>query len=165
MKLIDHLGSAKQYIFRFEYLQDFSATDAKSFEYWQKNGNIDEQSVKEWWDFLEGFHKQGVVTKRVRRIVRPMNEYTRFELEVHKKTAKRGDKIRTIADDVYQTLDISFKDFWLIDDTTVIDMNYDDSGRYLGFSVNPRVGEYIKAKDLLWRHALPIEDAINVKLL
>ncbi len=164
MELMDYLSAAQHSIFRFEYLQDFSATDKDAFTQWQNHELDITQAGKGWWEDLDTLHKRGVVTQRVRRVVRPMNDYTKFEIEIHKESAKRGDKIRIIGDDLFQTLDITLQDFWLVDNKIAIKMNYGDQGRYLGFSIDEDIEKYAKAKDLLWRHSFPIEENLIAKI-
>ncbi|HEY5220625.1 MAG TPA: hypothetical protein VIJ29_00530 [Candidatus Paceibacterota bacterium] len=153
---MDYLNGAQHSIFRFEYLQDFSATDRDEFAKWQNHELDIAQLGKGWWNDLRVLHKRGVVTQRVRRVVRPMNDYTKFELEIHKESARHGDKIKIIDDDLFQVFNVNLRDFWLVDDKTALKMNYGDAGRYEGFSIDEDVEKYVKAKELLWRHSLPI---------
>ncbi len=156
MNLIDYLNTAQKSLFRFEYLQDFSAADEKSFTRWRKTKQIDTAALQPWWDFLERKHADGVVTSRVRRVAIPLSEYTRFELEGHRETAKHGDDIRIIKNDQFKTLAIPLVDFWLIDDAAVIRMVYGERGTLLGIEKEDAKNEHLEAKRKLIANSISI---------
>jgi hypothetical protein len=156
MDLMDYLKSAKKSLFRFEYLQEFKAGEDGNIDQWRKTGEIDENLFKEWWNFLEGKHKEGVITQRVRRIMYPLNEYTQWELQTHKLSIQHGDDIRKITDDEFHKLNICATDFWFIDDSVVLIMKYSNEGKYLGFSIESDIATYLKYKEALLNNSEPI---------
>lgn len=123
--LFGHLNSAKKSLFRFESLQTYMVKDE----------DMSDSGMAEWWDFIKKKKKEGVKMQRVRLVTRPYSEYLRKELPVHRKSAKTGDDIRLINVATLKKLKIPTKDFWLIDDSIYIDMQYTKSGKYVGFSV------------------------------
>jgi len=153
-----YLGAARTSLFRFEYLQDFSATDSTLFAKWQKAGNIENDSdLQSWWDFLNQKHHEGVVTSRVRLVEFPISEYTSFELQIHRETARRGDDVRIITRDQFDKLAIPYTDFWIIDDVTVIGMRYGNHGKFEGLEKHMgNEDEYRVAKKKLIAHSVPI---------
>lgn len=146
MDLMDYLNSATKSLFRFEALQVYEV----------EGDTLDDSGMKEWWDFIESKTKSGVVMERVRLVIEPLTDYTMKELEIHKKSAEHGDDISIIKENIFTTLDIPIKDFWLIDDDTVLIMNYDEAGKYLGFSSDENIDEYIQIKQKLLRNSTSI---------
>ena len=123
---------------------------------WENNELNIEEVGKGWWEELGVLHRKGVITQRVRRVVHPMNDYTRFEMEIHKASNGHGDDIRTINDDVFQSLHLISQDFWLIDDLIALPMSYREGGLYEGFSVDPDIEKYLSAKALLLEYSVPL---------
>ena len=150
MNLLDHLSLAKESIFRFEYLQDFSIPgEQAALDHFEKTGEIDITDVQEWWDFLATLHARGVATERVRLVREPQNVYTRHELLVHKESVAHGDDIRVLAEGRLTPEVDTLGDFWLIDNALVLKMNYTTTGEYLGFEEVVDTAPYISAKEYL----------------
>jgi hypothetical protein len=88
--------------------------------------------------------------KRVRLVEYPLSDYMKMSLAVHKESSKHGMELFTIRGDEYRKLNIDIQDFWLVDDETVILMNYEKDGTYLGFDVKEDTNQvYSKIKNLL----------------
>ncbi|MBU2578930.1 hypothetical protein KKA09_02330 [Patescibacteria group bacterium] len=160
MNLMKYLNSSKKNLFRFEYLQNFEEEE-NFMKHWRETGLIDKKSMQDWWNFIKQKNSKGIKTSRVRRVVFPLTEYTRMELEVHKMTMKFGDKIRIIMDDAYKELKIQAKDFWIVDDNIVLEMKYDCNGKYLGFEKKDNWQDYLKIEDELHENSIPLEQFLN----
>src|SRR5216684_1100797 len=106
MNLMDYLAVAKKSLFRFEFLQEYDAGEKDNIKQWRKTSQINSALFKEWWDFLEKKHGEGVITQRVRRVVYPLNEYTQWELMGHRLSIQHGDDIREISNDQFRRLNI-----------------------------------------------------------
>lgn len=147
MDLYQHLQSAQKSLFRFETLQDYNVGD----------DGLDDQGMKDWWDFITLKTKSGVKMERVRLVVEPLTEYTKSELIVHVKSITFGDDIRTIDEATFNQLSVQQEDFWLIDERIVLVMKYSESGEYLGFDTEEHaIKKYIAAKDTLIKHSKPL---------
>lgn len=155
--LMSYLDSARESIFRFEYFQSYECDD-KVLSDWQKTGVINEDDMLDWWNFIETRKKEGVIMSRVRRVVLPMNEYTKMELHIHKLSNQRGDNISIIKDDDFEKMKIENKDFWMIDDNVVLEMDYTGDGKFLGFRVNNNVQEFIDTRNELIKNSTLIDD-------
>ena len=144
MELYKYLQSAQKSLFRFEAFQDYKV----------EGDGIDDDGMKEWWDFITLKTKSGVKMQRVRLIIEPLTEYTKNELVVHKKSKTFGDDIRLIREDVFKNLKLKQEDFWLIDDSVILKMNYGARGEYLGFDIIKNgVDDYIAAKNVLIKNS------------
>jgi len=152
-----HLQSAKKSLFRFEYLQDFNISSEKdNFDAYKKTGVFDHGMMKSWWNFLELKQKEGVVAQRVRLVRKPITKYTEYSLEIFKETIKYGDEIRILPEEKITSDLEKLKDFWLIDDSVVLDMKYSKIGEYLGFKVIDDMKPYLKAKKYLLENSISL---------
>ena len=140
MDLYQYLQSARKSLFRFETLQEYNVGD----------DGLDDQGMKDWWDFITLKTSAGVKMERVRLTIEPFTEYTKKELLVHAKSKTFGDDIRTIDEATFKRLSIKQEDFWLIDDNIVLSMKYSDSGVYLGFDIiETEIQKYVETKNTL----------------
>ena len=158
MDLGEHLKSAKESLFRFEYLQEFDVPKEREFF---KTGQIYGQAeienlMHDWWNFLDTRRKEGVLTQRVRLVRLPLTKYLEWELYVHRQTVERHkDDIRTLSEENLRPDIEKLGDFWLVDDSVALKMNYDSDGKYLGFEeVAPQ--PYIDAKRSLLENSTSI---------
>lgn len=141
---MDHLNNSEKSLFRFETLQyyDVGVND------------LSDSEMIPWWEFIKNkTSKENVIMQRVRLIRYPVTEYTKNELEVHKKSIAYGDDIRVVDGDAFDAIkneeqklnginiDINF---WLVDDEECLEMNYDKDGKWLGFEVSNDIEKYIK---------------------
>lgn len=155
---MEYLSSAKESLFRFEYLQDFDTPEEREiFRAYKSNGQIEIRPLMQgWWNFLKAKHEEGVITQRVRLVKMPETEYLKWELFIHRQTAQQGDDIRVLSEDQLTEALEQLGDFWLVDDSIALKMNYDSTGKYLGceeVSVEP----YEKAKKYLLDKSSPID--------
>jgi hypothetical protein len=150
MDFSKYLQSAKNSLFRFEYLQEFDMPEEHElFKTYKATGKVEIRPIlQDWWNFLEMKHTEGVCTQRVRLIRSPMTKYLEWELYGHRQTIKHGDDIRVLDENRLMPELEDLGDFWVIDDSIALKMNYDSTGKYLGFKeVDPKL--YIKAKKYL----------------
>ena len=63
---------------------------------------------------------------------RPLSDYLRYDFVVYAHTVQAGEDVRTL--DLTDRADpgLPSVDFWLLDDTRVVRMDYDGNGRQLG---------------------------------
>jgi len=157
MDLGDYLQSSKKSLFRFEYLQEFDVPEEKDlFRIYEATGKVEiVPMMQDWWNFLESKQIKGVVTQRVRFIKFPLTKYLEWELRIHLETVKHGDEIRVINEPQLPSEIAALGDFWLIDDSIALHMNYDAQGRYLGFQ-EVASQPYREAKQYLLNNSIPM---------
>lgn len=158
MDLQSYLASAKISLFRFEQLQDYDvANEKESIVYFKATGEVKDEIMKDWWEFIKSKTKSGVVMQRVRLVVEPYTDYTKMELVLHKKTSEHGDDIRIISEPDFKSLNIQLPDFWLIDMSLVLIMEYNSFGEYRGFKVQTdNIKVFIDAKELLCKQSIAL---------
>lgn len=158
------INKAKKTIFRFESLQDYSAEDPKEeLEYFIQNKSLMTQAKDtEWWKGVKEKNEKGIKDSRVRLVIEPMNDYTRFELAFLKTAAAfSGSDIRIIKENSLLVND--FGDYYIIDDLHVFVMEYGPQGKYLGFrEVQTKdVGKFIDHKNMIMRGSIEISHYLN----
>lgn len=165
MTLLETLDQAKNSLFRFEYLQSFSVhSEIELWDTWQKERRINEECMKEWWQYLANKKQNGVNMQRVSFVRLPLSPYKEMEIEIFKKTLPYGDGIRIITEDKFNKLNIILQDFWLIDESKVVDLHYDIEGKWLGFDVSDDVTKYLKAKRSLLANSMPLLEFSNIQI-
>lgn len=80
MDLDDYLKTSKKNLFRFEYLQEFNIlTEQAGIEFWKNHAKIDQNFMREWWNFLESKVSQAVQMRRVRLVRFPLQHSTALD--------------------------------------------------------------------------------------
>lgn len=159
MTLLETLDQAKHSLFRFEYQQSFSVNSEKElWAIWQNEKRIADEYMQTWWQYITNKKEHGVLMQRVSLIREPLTPYKEMEIEIFKKTIPFGDDIRIISGDNIDKLNIASKDFWLVDEEFVVELNYDAEGKWLGFSTRPSTPHDVSAKTSLLTHAISPEE-------
>jgi hypothetical protein len=147
-------------LFRFEYLQDYSAEDGNdTVKYFIQTGFLREHpETSPWWSQIKRRNDSGMSTARVRMVTEPMSDYTKMELAYLMEAKKySGEDIRIITEECFQKLDLSdVKDFYLVDNSQVFIMKYGEKGKYLGSELVDGLDKYLNAKDRLLGNSLPL---------
>ncbi len=150
-----YIENSQKSLFRFEGLQDYSAEDGASWvEKYQTTGKLTELPADhEWWKKMKERNERGMITQRVRLVLRPLNDYTTTELAYLEEAARySGDDIRIIEQENFERICAAgLKDFWMIDDQYVFLMEYGPKGKYLGSEIikENEVNAYLILKDKL----------------
>lgn len=151
--------------FRLETLQHYTEPDeAEAFARFQRGQ--DPQVDLSWWLALAREHTAaGHTMARVRVIVEPPSDYTRFELDAFPAMAAAGDDIRIISTTPGAwPAGIPRRDFWLFDDRDVWLLDYDTSGRLHGADLiddDQAVNQYRQWRDIALAQSLPVRDYIT----
>ena len=160
------------YAFRLELRQDYDVEEEReSFRSFLREG-----PAKTCPGFLvDGLReiaeaKTGDRTcQRVRRVVFPLTDYTRFEiLNGYRFCAEVGEQIRILEEpSSISERDIeNFKDFWLFDDKICFEMEYDQEGRFVSVrqAEQSKLPIYIAIKSRLWLAAVGLEKSKALRL-
>ncbi|NRQ35532.1 hypothetical protein HII36_27415 [Nonomuraea sp. NN258] len=96
---------------------------------------------------------------RVHVVTTPLTDYLRFEFAWgYRRNAKAGEEFYILNLAERDVPGLPDHDFWLFDERTVVRMEYDEHGAYLGARVLPEAcsGEYIAYRDLALGQAEPL---------
>lgn len=162
MDLQKELDKASKEIFRFEALQEYfsdgsNERENETMQQWREKGEIDMNLMKHWHGFIKKKTKTGVKMTWVRLVEFPLTEYTKKALWIYERRGEYGIEIRIITKNVFDKLGVGLKDFYLIDNKDVLQMNYGKSNEYLGCELNNR--ELEKHKKY---HKLLVENSVSV---
>jgi len=122
------LDTAARSVFRYEALQDYAmpAEDASVVAF-RTGRPRPERSVRTspWLRRIAVQTAAGIDWSRVRVITWPLTEYTRWELIGYVESQAAGEAISVVGDD----LAVGVPDFWLVDESRAVLMNYEPDGR------------------------------------
>lgn len=147
--------------YRLEGLQTYDATgEEEAFARFLADGSYD-LDLSWWTSMAKGHVEAGHKMTRVRVIVEPLSDYTRFELAGYPQMAAAGDEIRIIvAPEGGWPAGVPQHDYWLFDDRDVWLMHYDDAYAFVGAELldDPeRIAEHLKWRDSTIAQSVPLE--------
>lgn len=114
-----------------------------------------------WLEHLRDEAAHGRYRHRVHVLRGPLGDYLRYECEWgYAYNVRAGEGVRIL--DLAERPDpggLVEQDFWLIDDSRVLRMHYDDNGQFVGAEVMPdeAVPRYRAARDAAWHAAEPFD--------
>lgn len=161
------IKNAKKSLFRFEGLQDYSAEDGDEIvKTFIKTGKLDWlPENNEWWKNIKTMNDKGVKTHRVRLVILPQTDYTKWELALQKECALfSGEDIRIIEENKFNSIiGTQIPDFYLIDDENAFILKYGLKGKYLSNTpVNKiDISHYKDFKIKLLAHSIPVDKYLN----
>jgi hypothetical protein len=92
-----------------------------------------ERPAKQAW--MAGVRKaiaEGKQLARVHVLSRPLTPYRVYELLTYPENIEAGEDVRIASVDEHPELGMLDTDFWLLDDSVALVMDYDDYGRFIG---------------------------------
>lgn len=116
-----------------------------------------------WHERVREIVRSGRTIGRVRVIRHPLTEYQRRQLDwVYPDSAKAGEDIR-ILDLTEDDLGLPNQDFWLLDEQTVIHLNFADDGKLLARKLIEQadVAQYLHWRETAIKHSVPIADYVR----
>ncbi|MFF3554364.1 DUF6879 family protein [Streptomyces tsukubensis] len=146
--------------FRLETLDDYSgSSDPEMIRAFLAGEPQPDDYNQEWADEVRGNVDSGKRMYRVHILSRPLTDYLRFELGW-------GYRKNAVAGEEFFILDITDRpnplegvpDFWMFDESSVVSMNYGESGRFLGAESHPDPAEWTAHRDLALSRAVPFAE-------
>jgi hypothetical protein len=154
------LDQAEHDLFRLETFDRYEVrTDGSDFDRYVRGEPGPDMARKQaWMDRLAADAARGLRNHRVHVLRSPLTPYLRYECEWgYAYNATVGEEIR-ILDLAERPKPSSLidEDFWLMDDATVVRMQYRDA-RFIGAEVLPDalLPRYRAARDAAWQEAVP----------
>lgn len=151
----------KQSAFRLEGLQTYDATgEEEAVARFVADGSYD-LDLSWWASMARGHVASGHKMTRVRVIVEPLTDYTRFELAGYPQMVAAGDEIRiVVAREGSWPEGLPQHDYWLFDDRDVWQMHYDDAYAFVGAELltDPdRIAEHLSWRDAAIAQSVTLE--------
>ena len=102
-----------------------------------------------WCRLVAEARAEGRMIQRVHLVREPLSDYVRFELECQRASIAAGEDVRVVVmldNPEHPPLahDGHLEDFWLFDDATVVTLDYDPDGRFLGAREGQRSLQYYR---------------------
>jgi hypothetical protein len=110
-----------------------------------------------WHEHVRSLVAAGKSIGRVRTVRRPLTDYQRYQLAWGiPGNIEAGEDIR-ILDLTDLQLDLPTQDFWLFDETTVVDLNFRPDGTLINVDKleDPKLEQYLTWRDTALSHAMP----------
>lgn len=114
-----------------------------------------------WLDTVADARKAGKTMRRVRLVTRPLSFYTRWEFVWgFAYNVKAGEDIRILDTTGQSTPDLPEHDFWLFDESAVVELLYNPDGTQIGRELvgHPDLDRYRAWRDAAWKAAVPFTD-------
>jgi hypothetical protein len=149
--------------YRLEGLQTYAEPDeAEAVARFLDSGELDPDVLSWWTGLVRGHVATGRSLTRVRVIVEPLTDYTRFELACYRLMVEAGDDIRMIvAPPGGWPASIPQHDYWLFDDRDVWVMHYSNAGTFIRAELaeDPAViADHLRWRDVAMAQAIPVHD-------
>ncbi|MBB5158593.1 DUF6879 family protein [Saccharopolyspora phatthalungensis] len=146
---------------RFECQQNYAIPrEDDDFSRWRAGQPMPDGHNAAWHDRVQGYVAEGKTVGRVRVLHRPLTEYLRFQLDwAIPGNIAAGEDIR-ILDVTNLDLDLPAHDFWIFDDSLVVDLNFNPDGTLINRDQreNPDPTQYLKWRDTALAHAVPLSE-------
>jgi len=114
-----------------------------------------------WLDTVAEARRQGKVMRRVRVVYRPLTDYTEYEFTWgFAWNVAAGEDIRVLDMTGRDEPSLPDHDFWLFDETTVVQLLYRPDGTQIGRELlhDPDLNAYLGWRDAAWKPAIPFRD-------
>ena len=111
-----------------------------------------------WLDTVAEAAKAGKTFRRVRIVTRPLSFYTKWEFVWgYAYNVKAGEDIRILDLTDKPDFKLPEHDFWLFDESTVVNLMYNPDGTQIGRELveHPDLSQYIAWRDAVWEQAVP----------
>ena len=166
--LIENLfGRIRKEAFRLELLDCYHIEG--EWEQFQQFKNsvktVADEETENFCEIISQYDSEGKKIVRVHVIPKKLTDYLRFEIETgYIPQLRAGARIYLIHRETYSHLlqqDYNPNDFWLFDNSIIIELEYDKEGHFLkerAIKDEKTIKEYITLKEKLIDNAIPLED-------
>lgn len=119
---------------------------------------LDTPEDSPWLAHIRASSEQGYRWYRVHVLDYPLTEYSEFELYGYQANQAAGEEVFIADRACSPALEQLREDFWVVDDTTVIRMIYDDIGRFQRPELAVDTAPYLEMRSIALRHSEPLSD-------
>jgi len=156
-----YLTEYERSAWRFETQPTYTMPgEQESLSRWRSGESKPEGHNTGWHETVRAAVSAGKTIGRVRVVQQPLTEYQRYQLEWGiPGNVEAGEDIR-ILDMTELKLDLPGHDFWLFDDSLIVDLNFNPDGTLLNVDrrENPDLGTYHGWKRVALEHAVPFDE-------
>lgn len=155
------LGDFRERLFRMETLPAYAVdSDGGDYQRWLAGEPEPTWERKtRWMDVLRQERAAGKVSSRVRILSEQLTDYERYACAWgYALNTQAGEDIRVLHRGEHRIPDgLIDRDFWVVDDDEVVEMHYDEHGRFEGAEVLPQaeLTAHLESRDASWAAAEP----------
>lgn len=147
-------------LFRMEILPEYEvASDGDDFQRWLECATEPTWTRKQpWLDTLRRERENGQISARVRILSEQVTDYERYACDFGYRYNGEYEDIRVLRRGEHEIpAGLITHDFWIIRDSIVVTMYYDEHGRFEGAEVaDPgELAEHLHTRDQAWTAAEP----------
>ena len=152
----EHFHDPGHTLFRLETLPAYAVdADGDDYQRWLDGEPEPTWTRKQpWLDTIRRWRNNGQVYRRVRILSPHLTDYERYAAEFgYAYNTQAGEDIRVLRRGEHPIPDgLIERDFWVINDDTVVSMFYDEHGRFDGAEATPSgdVAAYVRTRDAAW---------------
>ncbi|MGH3865770.1 MAG: DUF6879 family protein [Pseudonocardiaceae bacterium] len=156
----EHYHQSGDRLFRMEVLPEYEVTsDGDDYRRWLGGATEPTWTRKQpWLDTLRRERENGQISTRVRILSEQVTDYERYACDFGYRYNGEYEGIRVLRYGEHEIpTDLIERDFWIIGDSIVVTVHYDDHGRFEGSEVaDPgELGEHLRTRDRAWAAAEP----------
>jgi hypothetical protein len=129
-------GSFRKSAERLEFLQEFIVSgEEEAVEHFGTHGTLPLGFNADWYTLVRDARMRGARVARVKALSPTLSDYAKFELACFAENKRAGEEIRYCSQSRVKELMSGhfFKDFWIFDSETLVFIDYDHVGRFVGF--------------------------------
>jgi hypothetical protein len=155
------LQNFRRSAFRLETLPVYSVPQEEEwFAEWRRSGKLPELTPDNdsWLKLVTEARRAGKQLQRVHLVTPPLSDYLRFELATQIPSVDCGEDCRIVEAAHVQPTVSQLYDYWLMDDTIVIRLRYDEDGRFLGTEQIEDVVLYRRHRDMVLAHSVRLKE-------
>ncbi|RZS37900.1 hypothetical protein EV193_105460 [Herbihabitans rhizosphaerae] len=151
-----YLTGYEQSAWRFETQPTYTMpNEQENLRRWRTGEPKPEEHNSAWHETVRSLVAAGKTIGRVRTVRQPLTEYQRFQLDwAVPGNIVAGEDIR-ILDLTELDLELPSQDFWLFDESTVVDLNFRSDGTLINVDKieHPDLDKYLNWRDTALAHA------------
>jgi hypothetical protein len=155
------LGGFQHHLFRMETLPQYAVdSDGDDYQRWL-DGEPEPtwERLNGWLKVLRDERAAKKISARVRVLSAHLTDYERYACEFgYQYTGEAGEDIRVLRRGEHTfPSELIDRDFWIVDGAKVIDMHYDEHGRFLGAELlgAGQLNDHLRAHAAAWAAAEP----------
>ncbi|PZS37492.1 MAG: hypothetical protein DLM62_18930 [Pseudonocardiales bacterium] len=156
----EHYNQQGDRLFRMEVLPEYDVTsDDADFRHWLEGATEPTWSRKQpWLDTLRRERENGQISKRVRILSGSVTDYERYACDFGYRYNGAYEDIRILHRGEHKVPSgLIERDFWIIGDSVVVTMHYDEHGGFEGADVTDPAGlnRHLQTRDAAWAASEP----------
>lgn len=147
--------------FRLETLSTYTMDEEEEdFRKFLETGEVYIPDDDRWFVRIRKFRETGRWIGRVHVVERPLSDYLRYELAAYAFNVRHGEEVRILDVTGKENPGLPDKDFWMFDNSKVVEMMYRPDGTQIGRELldNPDIEQYRKWKEIAYSLSVPLAE-------